>query len=139
MTVLRVHAKRQDWCAALATFQRMRDLGVSVDSLALNVVLATGVAADQIEGVDHLLAKVEDAGQRSVADVVSYNTLIKGYAHRSDAIGARHVLERIRRRGLRPNAITFNTFMDAAVRGGLCEDAWGTLAEMRAAGLKPDK
>merc|ERR1719498_1310024 len=51
MTMLRVHAKRQDWKASLATFRSMQARGVRLDSLVLNVILATGVAADQLEGV----------------------------------------------------------------------------------------
>merc|ERR1719223_129608 len=41
--------------------------------------------------------------------------------------------------GLKPNAITFNTVIDAAVRSSCIADAWGVLARMRDAGLAPDK
>merc|ERR1719284_1549013 len=46
MTVLRVHAKRQDWESSLATLRQMKRRGVDPDSLVLNFALATGVAAD---------------------------------------------------------------------------------------------
>merc|ERR1719359_2099133 len=41
--------------------------------------------------------------------------------------------------GVRPNAITFNTVMDAAVRSSRIADAWRALAQMCDAGLAPDK
>merc|ERR1719169_187600 len=41
--------------------------------------------------------------------------------------------------GVQPNAITFNTTMDAAVRGAKTDDAWRVLGQMRAAGISPDK
>merc|ERR1719272_1548480 len=38
-----------------------------------------------------------------------------------------------------PNAITFNTTIDAAVRGARKEEAWRVVGQMRAAGISPDK
>jgi pentatricopeptide repeat protein len=138
MTVLRVHAKRQDWPASLQTLRQMKGRGVNPDSLVLNFALATGIAADQVEAVGKLVEEAE-AYKPPIADVVSYNTLIKGYAQRGDADGASEAIRRMRKSGLKPNAITFNTAMDANVRGGHAADAWDLLAEMRSMGLKPDK
>lgn len=138
MTVLRVHAKRQDWPASLATFRDMQKRGVSVDSLVLNVILATGVASDQIEAVEQLLIEA-DGFTPPISDVVSYNTLIKGYAQRNDSSKAMQVIKRMRGRGLMTNAITFNTAMDAAVRSVRSGEAWELLQEMRTCGFRPDK
>lgn len=138
MTVLRVHAKRQDWPASLATFHAMQKRKVSVDSLVLNVILATGVAADQIEGVEQLLIEA-DTYKPPISDVVSYNTLIKGYAQRNDATRALQVIGRMRERGLRTNAISYNTTMDAAVRSMRTQEAWDLLKDMRKSGFRPDK
>jgi len=138
MTVLRVHAKRQDWPSSLSVFRQMQQKKVLVDSLVLNVILATGVAADQIEGIEELLDEA-DAMKPPISDVVSYNTLIKGYAHRNDALKAIQVLQRMRKRGLSTNAITFNTTMDAAVRSMRTQEAWDLLKDMRSSGFRPDK
>mmetsp|Transcript_2341 Transcript_2341/g.6397 ORF Transcript_2341/g.6397 Transcript_2341/m.6397 type:complete len:506 (+) Transcript_2341:129-1646(+) len=138
MTVLRVHAKRQDWAASLAVFREMRERGVKRDSLVLNFVLATGVSADQVE---EAAALVEEAQHEKpgILDVVSYNTVIKGYTQRGDAAGALEALAQMGSRGVAPNSITFNTAMDAAVRGGRVAEAWELLGSMRRAGLAPDK
>lgn len=138
MTMLRVHAKRQDWHASLALFREMRRRGVRPDTLVVNFVLATGIAADQVEAVWALLEEV-DAEAPPISDVVSYNTLIKGCAQRGDAEGAARAMQRMRKRGLSPNSITFNTTMDAAVRGCRNGEAWKVLAAMRAANMRPDK
>lgn len=138
MTILRVHAKRQDWPSSLNVFRDMQKRKVTVDSLVLNVILATGVAADQIEGVEQLLIEA-DTFKPSISDVVSYNTLIKGYAQRNEALKAIQVISRMRERGLRINAITYNTAMDAAVRSQRTQEAWDLLATMRTSGLRPDK
>lgn len=138
MTMLRVHAKRSDWSASLALFRDMRRRGVKPDSLVLNFVLATGIAADKVEAATSLVEEVDGEAQ-PISDSVSYNTLIKGYAQRGDVGGTRLIMDRMRGRGLKPNSITFNTAMDAAVRGGKSGEAWKALAAMRSAGLRPDK
>merc|ERR1719253_115166 len=43
------------------------------------------------------------------------------------------------KRGLNPNSITFNTTMDAAVRGANSAKAWEVLAAMRSTRMRPDK
>jgi len=140
MTVLRVHAKRQDWAASLATFRGMQRKGVTLDSLVLNVVLATGVAADKVEEADALVMEGDAASPRSITDVVSYNTLVKGYLQRSDLATAVGLIDRMQQVGIKPNAITFNTMIERAARGfQMNGQAWQLLSMMRRCGLKPDR
>lgn len=138
MTMLSVHNKRQDWPGAVATIHDMKCRGVQIDSLALNVALSTGVAADKVSEVRELLSEAEQT-EPFVPDVVSYNTVVKAFSQRGDYAEACIMLERMRQNGVKPNAITFNTVMDAAVRSGKTEEAWGKLEEMQDAGYKPDK
>lgn len=138
MTVLRVHAKRQDWPASLATFREMQRQGVPLDSLALNVVLATGIAGDKVEEADMLILEGHETVP-PISDSVSYNTLIKGYMQRSDLDAAMKVVERMREYGIKPNSITFNTMMDRAMRFFQHKQAWELYAMMRGCSLKPDK
>eukprot|EP00421_Protoceratium_reticulatum_P020500 CAMPEP_0168393782 /NCGR_PEP_ID=MMETSP0228-20121227/19195_1 /TAXON_ID=133427 /ORGANISM="Protoceratium reticulatum, Strain CCCM 535 (=CCMP 1889)" /LENGTH=489 /DNA_ID=CAMNT_0008407173 /DNA_START=109 /DNA_END=1575 /DNA_ORIENTATION=- len=138
MTVLRVHGRRQDWPASLATFRDMQKRGVQPDSLVLNVILATGISADQVHAVEALVAEADGYTPR-ITDVVSYNTLVKGYAQHNDFEGALNIIKRMRARSLVPNAITFNSVMDAAVRSQKSADAWNVLEVMQKAGLKADK
>jgi len=122
----------------VAVIRDMQRRGVKLDNLALNVTLSTGVSTDQLEGVEDLVAEA-DQHCPPLSDIVSYNTLIKGYAQRGEADRAINALGRMKRRGLSPNAITFNTMMDAAVRGQRSGKAWELLQEMRDAGMRPDK
>jgi len=138
MTILGVHNKRQDWKSALAVIQDMKARGAALDSLALNVALSTGVAADKVDEVLDLLAEAEQM-ERCFPDVVSYNTLIKAFAQRANYTAACEVLDRMKQRKVYPNPITFNTVMDAAVRAGRPNEAWARLEDMRKRGFKPDK
>jgi len=137
MQVLRVHAKRQDWESSLALFRDMQSRG-SADTLALNIVLSTGVAVNRLDGVNLLLAAA--CGQSPcIVDTISFNMVIKGYAQQGDLDKALEVLEQMRSQRCEPNAISFNTAMDAAVRCFRLEEAWALLHQMQAAGLHPDK
>jgi len=139
MTILRVHSKRNDWAGALGIFRDMQQRGCAMDSLVLNNVLATGVAADELIGIEELLGEAETL-EPPLVDVVTYNTVIKGYARQNCAAKAVETMARMRRSGLRPNSITYNTVLDAAVRDGdSATSAWDLLEEMRLAGLQPDK
>jgi len=138
MTILRVHCRRADWPSSLAILQDMEERGVALDSLTLNVALATCVATENFQAAEDLLESGLKATPR-VSDVVSCNTVIKGYAARGDPTGALRILERMQKRGLRPNAITMNTVMDAAVRSNKLDEAWAVLDRMRSLGMTPDK
>lgn len=133
MTVLRVHSMRQDWPSAIGIIHDMKRKGVPVDTLALNVALGTGIVADRLEEVE---AVIQEAPQ---VDIVSYNTLLKGYAQRSDLIKAHQVFQSLLLRDLKPNAITFNTIVDTAVRSCEFNRAWQLLDDMEVAGFAPDR
>jgi pentatricopeptide repeat protein len=136
MTILRVHSRRQDWSRSLAVIRDMQSRQAPIDSLVLNIVLATGVAAGELQSTQDLL---QEFSKNNGADVISFNTVMKGFAQQKDVENAKKLLEEMCQTGVRPNAITFNTVMDAAVRSSRVADAWCVLSQMRDAGLAPDK
>jgi len=138
MVALRVYSKRQDWTKSLEIFRSMQERDVPIDSLILNSVLATGVAAGKTEATDVLLQEMAKT-KAEIVDTISYNTVLKGYAHQKKADRPVAILEGMLERGVKPNGITFNTVMDALVRGCQVEDAWKVLEQMQLAGIRPDK
>lgn len=140
MTILRVYTKQLDWSSSVAALRDMEQRGVKVDTLVFNILLSTGVAADQLDDVDRLLREYDTAEPR-ITDIVSYNTLIKGYARRGDADAAARLVARARGAGLTLTPITFNSWMDGVVRctNGCDRSIWDVVEEMRCAGMKPDK
>jgi len=138
MVALRVYSKRQDWPNSIDIVRRMQQGSIPVDSLILNTVLATGVAAGKTECAEELLQEmVRD--NCDIVDVISCNTILKGYAHQKVADKALKMLDDLLARGIKANGITFNTVMDAAVRGSQIEEAWKVFERMRAAGVRSDK
>jgi len=138
MCMLRFYGKRQDWHSSLALFRDMQRRGVDIDSIALNVVLATGMTAGEAKIVEGVLSEVE-LSKPVIVDVISYNTVIKCYSQEGNVQAAWRLINRMRSRGLHPNAITFNSAIDAAVRTVEVSEVWRILLEMRAQGLGPDQ
>lgn len=142
MTIMRVYAAMQNWPRSLATMHDMQRRGVVVDSLLLNILLGTGVASEALDDVEAVVNEIEKASPESAQpklDIVSYNTLMKGFAQRGDVDQAFGVLARIERSGLKPNLITFNTLMDACVKANRFSAAVEVFSRMPDQGLKPDK
>mmetsp|Transcript_62160 Transcript_62160/g.111956 ORF Transcript_62160/g.111956 Transcript_62160/m.111956 type:complete len:969 (+) Transcript_62160:3-2909(+) len=81
---------------------------------------------------------MQEATRTGLADVVTYNTMIKGHLQRSDLQGALKVVDAMRSSGLQPNCVTFNELIDASMASNP-EAAWSLIDEMKACGLKPNK
>jgi pentatricopeptide repeat protein len=140
MVVLRMYAKKQDWLSSVACLRSMMDLGV-VDGLCLNIVLATGVSAGNVIEAEAFLL---DSQAGSVADAISYNTVLKGLAQQGSIDQALQLFEKMKKQSVNGNLITYNTLIDAAVRARRTDTAWhlyDSMLQENGSGttLKPDK
>jgi len=88
-----------------------------------------------MEAAERIMAEAVAA---DMADVVTYNTMIKKHLQRGDIERARAVIETMRSAGgnFAPNSVTFNELIDATVRND-SEGAWVLIEEMKACGLQP--
>jgi len=111
MTVLRVYGKKKDWQGAASLLEAMNEAGNPPDNLVLNSVLGLCVSGGQVELAERLMGTFKE-----VADVISCNILIKGFAQQADFQRADAVLRTMLSQGPAPNIITFNTVMDCVVR-----------------------
>lgn len=80
---------------------------------------------------------MEEAQKAGLADVVTYNTMIKAYLQAGDATAAKKTMEAMRAAGHQPNCVTFNELIDATIR---CDPdtAWSFVSEMKDCGLCPN-
>jgi pentatricopeptide repeat protein len=137
MTVLRIYSQRKDWVASQTLVKDMHNSGAALDSLALNMVLSTGVSASQVEAAQEMLS--EDPWSK-YADIVSYNIILKGLAQQGKTAKAIALLGTMHERRVAANHISYNTAIDAAVRGHRVDDAWRLYVAMQEIGrLAPDK
>merc|ERR1719182_593262 len=81
-----------------------------------------------------------------MADVVSYNTLIKFHLQRKNFVKARGLIDEMKKEGLQPNRVTFNELLNAMIGqstrdsdGGIRPQIWEIVNEMQAADVKPNQ
>lgn len=98
-----------------------------------NALVDAIVSCGDSEALETAMDEAKCAG---FADVVTYNTVIKGHLQRGDVQQAKRVLEAMRCSGLKPNVVTFNELLDASTQGEAC---WVLINEMRVCDLKPNK
>merc|ERR1719399_2350884 len=125
MTILRVYSKQQDAARSVEIIRGMEARGIKPDNLILNIVLSTCVNAGRVDDAEQLLFEF-GTKERSLVDVISFNTVVKGLAQQGRFDDALAMLDRMASLipPVTPNAVTFNTIMDAAVRGGKLREAW---------------
>jgi len=107
------------------------------NSVLHNAVLDICVEQGDLEASERWMKTLGDKG---MADVVTYNTLIKVHLNQHQFKRARSVIEQMRKAGFQPNLVTFNGIVDATLTAskGNMSEAWCILDEMEACGLKPN-
>merc|ERR1719197_767596 len=71
-------------------------------------------------------------------DIITYNTLLKGYCSTGDIRGAKLLLLEMERAGLAPNDVSYNCMINAAVSSGNFREAWNTIDMMERSGVAVD-
>jgi len=89
-----------------------------------------------MKAAEEVMANVVDSG---MADVVTYNTIIKVHLQNGDTKRLRATIETMRAGGpgVAPNCTTFNELIDATIRTN-SEGVWALLDEMKSYGIRPN-
>lgn len=156
MTVLRVYMKQNDWHGAVKLCEEMETLGSPPDNLVLNQVLGLCVSQGQTNAAETLLNQWE-----GIIDVISCNTVLKGFTQSGALPECEAMLKRMLSKGPAPNLITFNTIMDCSFRAlqaleatgrdqgsssrhraqarAIASRPWALLDQLTEFGLEPDR
>lgn len=127
MSLMRAAGRDRDVARGMNVLARWNDSGVSLDVAAWNCCLDVCIMAGDIKSGRAL---VEDMRRTVPADIITYNTLMKGYCQISDIHGAKALLTEIEAHGLKPNDVTYNCLINAAVIDGSFEEAWEVIETM---------
>merc|ERR1719359_2642219 len=124
---------------AVSVFASLEQSGVDLNSVIFNTVLDACVECRDLNAAEEWMARMKDAG---MADVVSFNTLIKAHLQNGNFDKARCLMEEMKKEGLQPNRVTFNELINAMVMKGGDERrrlTWDIVDEMIAADVKPNQ
>jgi len=125
-------------------------LNLRPDATCYNIALAAAVKRRTEEGMsaateifDSLPDPSPDgpppaAGARPAKDLVTYNTMIDGFARDGKYRTAYGVFQQLKAAGLRPDKVTYTTLIKASIRGGDLEQALDLLDDMKWIGIQPD-
>jgi pentatricopeptide repeat protein len=135
MSLIRAAGRERDVPKALELLADLEAAPLAIDATAYNCVLEVCVACGHREAAEGLLRRMEAKGQ---VDVVSYNTYLKILFLGGSRAEVGDVLQAMRTRGLRPNAVTYNSLVKDAVNRQDLHGAWKLIADMEQEGTKPD-
>lgn len=81
---------------------------------------------------------VEEMKSIGSLDVITYNTLLKGYCVSRDLPKAKALLKEMPAVGVKPNDVSYNCLVNAAVSNGNFPEACEIVDQMEASGVPPD-
>merc|ERR1719191_1323188 len=106
---------------AFGAFASLKRSGVDLNSVIYNTVLDACVECHDLKAAEAWMEQTKNAG---MADVVSFNTLIKAHLQSENFEKARSLMEEMRKEGLQPNRVTFNELINAMVNKGRRDQTW---------------
>jgi len=95
-------------------------------------------ACVQSNDMSSALKYFSETKAKSLADVVSYNIVIKGHLATGNSRAAQLLLGEMRVAGLSAGLITYHSLLNAKVQVGDSREAWRLIEELKAAGLVPN-
>jgi len=123
--------------SAKDVFESLKNSGVELNSIIYNTVLDACVNCQDLKAAEEWMQQTKEAG---MADVVSFNTLIKAYLQRNKLDKARRLMEDMKQAGLQPNRVTYNELINASVAVGGCRgEIWAVVKEMKDAGISANQ
>jgi pentatricopeptide repeat protein len=138
ITMIRDCGAKGDLKGAFSVFESLEKSGVDLNSVIYNTVLDACVECRDLAAAEAWMEQTKKAG---MADVVSFNTLIKCHLQNKNFDKAVAEVEQIKAEGLQPNRVTFNELLNALAKGGeeQRKHMWEIVAQMTAADVKPNQ
>eukprot|EP00931_Biecheleriopsis_adriatica_P117253 TRINITY_DN9278_c0_g1_i1.p1 TRINITY_DN9278_c0_g1~~TRINITY_DN9278_c0_g1_i1.p1 ORF type:complete len:1024 (-),score=260.13 TRINITY_DN9278_c0_g1_i1:155-3226(-) len=135
MSLIKAAGRDRDVDRAFSIIQRLRDNNVTPDAIAFNSVLDVCVKAHDLKRGSELVKQMKEL---KMADIVTYNTLLKGYCNVGNFKAAKELMKEMAAEGMPPNDVSFNCMLNSSVNNGHPQEAWDILAQMEEAQIKPD-
>lgn len=118
--------------AAVSAFQKWKDSGAAPTVIVYNCMLD---ACIECKALPRALKIFEEMKEKSLADVVSYNTIMKGHLMTHDTGSAEQVFMQMHQAGLTASRVTYHALLNALVNRGDRTGAWRIVTEMKSQGM----
>mmetsp|Transcript_49838 Transcript_49838/g.131726 ORF Transcript_49838/g.131726 Transcript_49838/m.131726 type:complete len:822 (-) Transcript_49838:39-2504(-) len=118
--------------AATALFEQLKRTGAPMNPLIYNCLLEACVQCNDLQAARKHFERMKGEG---LADVVSYNTVMKGYLSGGDLEGAHRLLKDMAKDGVAANRITYHGLLNVMVLRGDTSGIWRLTSQMKEEGL----
>jgi len=130
--MVRLAALQGDWKLSLKLIDDVQEENIPIDSIMYNTVLGTCVTSNQIDKGRELLEKM--ACTEGLADVITYNTLMKGYSKAGCMQQCSEVFQLLKTRGIAPSQVTYGIVLDGYINDNQLERAAEVFSDMNKEG-----
>jgi len=130
---IRSCGKNGDLRGAIKVFDRLGDQ--ANNTLILNSMLDACVECKDMQKAIDYFHSTELCG---VADVISYNTMMKGYIANGQEPAAKKLLGELSQKGLSATRTSFHGLLNARVNARDFNAAWKLVSEMQGSGISPN-
>lgn len=118
--IFRSYAKTANYASAQKLLDTLIEIKVPLEPVITNIVLATCIAAGRTDVAQELLTKAEQSGTPDMEssiplDVVSYNTVMKGYVKDHKLTECFSLITAMKKRDIATDEVTYSTLLDACV------------------------
>lgn len=113
--IFRSYAKAGNGTSAQQLLEILIDSKIPFEAVITNIVLATWIAANRTHEARALLTKAEKSEGSIALDVVSYNTIMKGYAKEHKLKECFALINSMQNQGIKSDEVTYSTLLDACV------------------------
>jgi pentatricopeptide repeat protein len=134
-TIIKDLATRKRQPEALAVYSDMRERKVKPSLATFNVLIDVSARTGLVDCATELFREMCSVGV--TADKDTYSIVIKGYCVQGDLMQALQVFSLMRKRGLSPDVVLFNTVLDAAARKKMTFLGEKVFNDMETSGVEP--
>jgi pentatricopeptide repeat protein len=135
MALIRAAGQDKDVDKAFSVIEKLKASGHPLDTLVCNAVLDVCSSVGDMQRARGLVREMKDG---KLLDVISYNTLLKGYCMHKDLKAARQTMVEMDKGGFPPNDISYNCLINLAASSGDFRAAWEIIETMERKGVHID-
>jgi len=133
--IIRSYGKDGNLRGAIGIFNQMKQSPNPLTSLMYNSILEASVQCGDMKAALNYFNMAKQDGQ---ADVVSYNTVMKGHLAENKMHAALQLLKEMSDSNMPASLVTYHGILNARVQMGDSRGAWSLVEQMKTSGLAPN-